>query len=166
MVRPSQLLIYLLAFFLFGCGIFNDNSYNEDLENDRKIINDIIEANPILQSARDSGYSFLQSDSETNRITAWLHLGGLNLNDSNFNFSKNISNLRLVKYLDIADNNFTDLPGGTRNKNWEKVDVWKNKICNPPLETINYLDKKSEGSLGGYWRNTQRCADTVPEFSS
>jgi hypothetical protein len=163
--RHSLLPLFFISAIIYGCGSLFDDSYEEELANDRKILQEIINANPVLDSAANHGHYFFTTSSETGRITGELNLIALNLNDSNFSFPKGIRNFKRINSLYIALNDFSDLPKGTRNKSWEKIVVMQNKICNPSSETVAYLDEVSKGSPGGYWRDTQRCSDSIPVAS-
>ena len=165
MLYRNILLVCLMAFFVYGCGSFFGDSYEDDVANDREILNEIIKENPILDSAVNAGHYFLPYSSESGRITGELNLAELGLNDSNFHLPKSVSKFRIVKTLLFASNEFTGLPSGIKEKNWEKVVAWFNRICNPSSETVAYLDKKMEGYGGPYWRDSQRCSDSIPGIS-
>ncbi len=96
-LRLNILLVCLITLFIYGCGFLFGDSYEEDKNNDWKIVREIIAANPVLSSAIDSGHYFLPTDAEYGRITGELNLGGLGLNDSNFYFPASIRNFRIVK---------------------------------------------------------------------
>src|SRR5690606_23979897 len=144
-----------IILMITGCGFFSDDSYDEDVASDRKILQEIIDANPILDSAVNAGHYFFPTGSETGKITGEINFTNLSLNDSNFIFPESIQQFRRVNSLYIAFNDFTDLPRGTMHKNWQKIVVLKNKICEASSETVAFLDKATEGSPGGYWRDSQ-----------
>lgn len=160
MVRHISVLC-LITLFTYGCGSFFGDSYEDDVANDREIVNEIIKANPILDSAVKAGHYFLPYSSESGRITGELNISELGLNDSNFYFPKSIRKFRKVKSLLFASNKFTDLPPGIRENNWESVAAWFNRICNPSSETVAYLDKLVIGYGGPNWRDSQRCSDSI-----
>lgn len=165
MVRLSVYPVLLTTLCIYGCGEMFGDSYDADRENDWKIVREIIASNPVLDSAMDSGHYFLPTDAEYGRITGSLNLSGLGLNDSNFHFPRNIQNFKLVHSVLLSFNDFAELPAGTRQKKWKRVVVSANKICNPSQETIDYLDESLNGYIGGYWRDSQRCSDSLSEAS-
>ncbi len=152
----------MLVWSVYGCGSLFGDSYDEELANDRAIVDEIIKENPALQSSKDSGHNFLPYSSETGHITGWLNLDGLGLSDSNFYLPTSINNFKIVKFISFASNDFSELPVGTKNKNWERVVAWFNRICSPSSETVAYLDKMMAGFGGPYWRDSQHCDDTIP----
>jgi len=160
-MRLNSIFAITLSASIFGCGFLSDSSYDEDAKNDRRILEEIIKANPVLDSAVNDGHSFLPTSSESMRITGDLDLRNLGLNDSNFHFPTSIRDFKLVNHVNLMSNNFTDLPQGTFIKKWEVVLVLGNKICNPPQETIDYLDDLMNGYPGGYWRDSQRCGESI-----
>lgn len=161
----KQIILISISLNILGCGFMSDTSYDDDVASDRRIVEELIRVNPVLDSAVKAGHYFLPYNSESGRITGDLDLHNLNLNDSNFHFPMSVRNLRRVSTVLLSSNNFTDLPSGTRQKSWERVVVWDNEMCNPDQETIKYLDKLMEGYFGGYWRDSQRCNDSVPVAS-
>ncbi len=50
-VRLNILLVCLITLFIYGCGFLFGDSYEEDKNNDWKIVREIITANPVLRSA-------------------------------------------------------------------------------------------------------------------
>ena len=162
MLRLKIILVCLIVWSINGCGSPFGDSYDEDLANDLAIVKEIIKENPILQSAQDSGHYFLPMDTQYSRITGLLNLDGLDLNDSNFYLPKSINNFKLVKFLSFASNDFSDLPVGTKGKNWKRVVAWFNKICNPSSETVTYLDVLMKDFGGPYWRDSQHGNDSIP----
>ncbi len=161
-VRLNTAFVFAFSLCLFGCGLFSDSSYEEDVLNDRSIVDEIIKANPVLDSAVQAGHYFLPYSSESGRITGNLDLSDLGLNDSNFYFPKSINDFKIVNQVNLIGNDFTDLPQGIHQKKWDVVLVLGNKMCNPSQETIDYLDSLMKGFPGGYWRDSQHCSDSIP----
>jgi hypothetical protein len=155
------ILVILIGISVSRCGSLLGDSYDEDVANDRAILEEIIEINPILDSV-PTEHRFLSTDPESGKLSGDLILSGLGLNDSNFQFPKSIQNFRLINTAIIGSNNFIDLPNGIKNKNWSAILVHGNRMCQPSAETIDFLDKLMKGYPGGYWRDTQRCDDTIP----
>lgn len=153
-------LAVIISLLLQGCGVIFSDSYEADAANDTEILQEIIKANPILDSVPES-FRFFYHSPEYGILQESFSLNGLGLNDSNFYFPKSIGKFRIIKTLYIYDNNFTELPRGCRYKNWEKIVLFRNKICNPSKSTIEYLDEKTRDNYGGYWLDQQICTDTI-----
>jgi hypothetical protein len=151
--------VVFASMLLCGCGMFNlfDDSYQKNVESDLRIVDEIINANPVLDSAKNAGHAFaVREAKDPSYLAGNLDLSGLGLNDSNFVFPSSISGFRIINVLSIGSNHFTKLPQGIKFGHWKAIWIIGNQICNPDTETIVYLDRVA-GELSGKWSTLQKC---------
>lgn len=161
-VLLNTTMAILFSLCLFECSLFSDSSYDDDVANDRSILEEIIKSNPVLDSAVKAGHDFLPTSTESMQITGDLILSNLGLNNTNFHFPTSIHKFKIVNHANLMSNDFTDLPQGVYQRKWNVVLVLGNKMCKPSQETIDYLDNLMKSYPGGYWRDSQRCAESIP----
>ncbi len=161
--------VVFASMLLCGCGFsFFDDSYQKNVESDLRIVDAIINANPVLDSAKNAGHAFAVRDQkDASYLSGNLDLDGLGLNDSNFVFPSSIRGFRIINVLDINTNHFTKLPQGIKYAPWKAISLIGNQICFPDSETTLYLDEVvGVYPRGRDWKTYQKCITPVSKRSS